>query len=307
MTLRRKPNGRQASVRNYLCIQICYLDFETCCEASFLFKTLLCDPAMQHVDVKVHQNVATVLLDRPQRRNALNPGLIEDLSLAFSDVHQEKRLTAVVLAGSGNDFCSGLDLHVMREITELETAESSGEWFTTWQALTGLLEQMLRFPKPIVAAVDGSALGAGLSLALAADIMIVSESALLGSVAVRRGLVGSTTAALLAFRAGASLAARMSLTGQTIDAAEAYRMGLCDKPVPSDQVWVTAADWANRCSQAPREAIQATKKVLNEHIGEALLTQLSSGAAISASVCATESASEGIDAFCEKREPQWPN
>jgi enoyl-CoA hydratase/carnithine racemase len=262
---------------------------------------------MQHVDVKVHESIATVLMDRPQRRNALSPSLIEDLTVAFSDIHQEKRVKAVVLSGSGCDFCSGLDLHTMREISELEPEQSGGEWFTTWQALTRLLEQMLRFPKPIIAAVDGAALGAGLSLALAADLMVVSETARLGSVAVRRGLVGSTTAALLAFRAGASLAARMSLTGQAIDAAEAYRVGLCDKPVPSSQVWVAAADRANRCSQAPREAVQATKKVLNEDIGEALITQLFSGAAISASVCATESAGEGIQAFCDKREPQWPN
>jgi enoyl-CoA hydratase/carnithine racemase len=233
--------------------------------------------------------------------------MIEDLQTAFSDVHQEKRVTAVVLSGSGSDFCAGLDLHVMQEIAAMPQSEAGTEWYTTWNQLTRLLEQMLRFPKPIIAAVDGSALGAGLSLALAADLIVASESAFLGSVAIRRGLVGATTNALLAFRFGSALAARLSLTGQPIDANEAYRLGMiCDKPVPSSQVWVAAVDWANRCSQAPREAVQATKKVLNEDIGEALMTHLAAGAATSASICSTDAAIEGIDAFCQKRPPDWP-
>ncbi|WP_068263122.1 enoyl-CoA hydratase/isomerase family protein [Rubripirellula obstinata] len=260
---------------------------------------------MQHVDVKIHQNVATILMDRPDSRNSLNPTLIEDLMTAFSDVHQEKGVTAVVLSGAGNDFCAGLDLGVMQEIASMPPGDAAPEWFNAWNQLTRLIEQMLRFPKPVIAAVDGSALGAGLSLALAADIIVASESAAFGSVAVRRGLVGATTTALLAFRFGSALAARMSLTGQPIDAAEACRLGICDKPVESSQVWVTAVDWANRCSQAPREAIQATKKVLNEDIGESLLTQLNAGAATGASVCTTDAAAEGIKAFCEKRPPDW--
>ena len=262
---------------------------------------------MQHVDVKVHQNVATILMDRPGSRNALSPALIEDLMTAFSDVHQEKGVTAIVLAGSGSDFCAGLDLTVLQEIASMPPGEAAQEWFTAWEQLTRLIEQMLRFPKPIIAAVDGSALGAGLSLALAADIIVASKEASFGSVAVRRGLVGATTTALLAFRLGSAVAARMSLTGQAIDSAEAYRLGICDKPVESSMVWVTAVEWANRCSQAPREAVQATKKVLNEDIGEALLTQLGAGAAIGASVCTTDAAAEGILAFCEKRPPVWPS
>ena len=262
---------------------------------------------MQHVDVKIHQNVATILMDRPDSRNALSPALIDDLMTAFSDVHQEKGVTAVVLSGSGRDFCSGLDLRTLHEIASMPPDKAASEWFTAWEQLTRLIEQMLRFPKPIIAAVDGAAMGAGLSLALAADIMVAAEEASFGSVAVRRGLVGATTTALLAFRFGTALAARMSLTGQPIDAAEAYRLGLCDKPVPSSMVWVTAVDWANRCSQAPREAVQATKKVLNEEIGEALMTQLGAVAATGASVCNTDAAAEGIKSFCEKRPPVWPS
>ena len=111
----------------------------------------------------------------------------------------------------------------------------------------------------------------------------------------------------MSFRFGGAVAARMLLTGQPIDAAEAYRLGMCPPPVTPEQIWVAASELANQCSQAPREAVQATKRVLNEGIGETLLTQLSAGAADSATACTTESASEGIRAFLERREPKWPS
>jgi enoyl-CoA hydratase/carnithine racemase len=119
-------------------------------------------------------------------------------------------------------------------------------------------------------------------------------------------LVGGATAALLSFRFGSALAARMLLTGQTLPVDEAYRLGMCGPPVPPDQIWVAANELANQCSQAPREAVQATKRILNEGIGETLLTHLSAGAANSATACTTDAASEGIRAFLEHREPKWP-
>ena len=262
---------------------------------------------MQYVDVKVHGNIATILMDRAAVRNAINPQLLQDLSTAFSDVHQEKRVRAVVLAGNGEHFCAGLDLRVFAAIAEMPREEALPQWYASWQHLTELLEQMLRFPKPIVAAVDGAAVGAGFGLALAADLIVASTRASFSAMAVRRGLVGSSTAALLSFRFGSALAARMLLTGLPIDAAEAYRLGMCGQPVSPEQVWVAAAELANQCSQAPREAVQATKRFLNEGVGEMLLTQLSAGAADGATACTTESAGEGIRAFLERREPNWPS
>jgi enoyl-CoA hydratase/carnithine racemase len=98
----------------------------------------------------------------------------------------------------------------------------------------------------------------------------------------------------------------LALTGEAIDADEAYRLGMCGKPVVPEQVWVAAGELAGHCALAPREAVQATKRLLNEGIGEALLTQLSAGAADSATACTTESASEGIRAYLENRDPRWP-
>ncbi len=262
---------------------------------------------MQHVDVKVHGPIATIVFARAAVRNAVNLALLDDLQVALSDVHQEKRVRAVVLTGAGEHYCAGADLRLLGEIAKRPAAEALPQLHDYWRRLTDVYEQMLRFPKPIVAAVDGAAVGAGFGLALAADMIVGSTRASFAADAARRGLVGGGTAALLAFRLGAAVAARMLLAGDRLDAAEAYRVGLLTgEPVSSDQIWVRACDVGRRCAVAPAEAIQATKRVLNESIGEQLFMHLAGGAAGSATACTTEAAIEGLDAFQEHREPQWP-
>ena len=261
---------------------------------------------MQYVNVKVLDAVATITMDRTKKCNALNPQLMEDLQTAFSDVHQEKRVKAVVLTGAGDHFCSGIDLSTLSEISRLPQHESVAEWFSIWQKLNQLFENLLRFPKVIVAAVDGCAEGAGFGLALASDIIVVSKRAKLSANAVRHGLVGGSTTALLAYRCGAAVAARLALTGEAIDAEEAHRLGACSAPVPESQIWVEATRLAQKASSGPQEAIQANKRMLNESIGEQVLSQLAAGSASSATACTTESAVEGIRAFVEKRVADWP-
>ncbi|MCO8125312.1 enoyl-CoA hydratase/isomerase family protein [Stieleria sp. TO1_6] len=261
---------------------------------------------MQTVEVKIVDRIATVMMDRPNVCNALDGQLIADLTQAFSDVHQEKRVDALVLTGKGDHFCSGVDLKTFGQVCQLEPIEAQLAWFEFWRELTELCEAILRFPKPVVAAVDGPAIGAGLALALAADLLVLSDRASLSANAAQRGLIGGLTAPLLTFRYGAAIAARMLLTGQAIDADQALGLGMCVDVVPPVQIWVAANRWAKQCGEAPQESVQATKRMLNESVGEALLSHLASGAATAATVCNTASASEGIRAFIEKRPPEWP-
>lgn len=249
---------------------------------------------MQHIDVKVHQNIATILMDRPEACNALSPQLISDLMQALSDVHQETRVRAVVLSGAGNHFCAGMDLKVMAQIASMPESEAQQQWFTLWNAVTELLEEILRFPKPIIAAVDGAAVGGGFALALAADCVVASDRATFAVPAARRGIASGAVAALIAFRLGGAVAARMLLTGGPMDADEAHRLGLCPTPVTSDQIWVAASRLADETTHGPREAVQAIKRQLNEEVGENLLIQLAAGAASSATSCTTPAAIEAI-------------
>ncbi|MEO9594752.1 enoyl-CoA hydratase/isomerase family protein, partial [Rhodopirellula bahusiensis] len=108
---------------------------------------------MQHLDVRIHDNVATILIDRPEKHGALSPGLLFDLNEALGDVHQEKRVRAVVLSSRGDHFCSGVDLQVFQQIVDLPESERMQQWFEYWRAVSETCEKMLRFPKPIIAAV----------------------------------------------------------------------------------------------------------------------------------------------------------
>jgi methylglutaconyl-CoA hydratase len=111
---------------------------------------------------------------------------------------------------------------------------------------------------------------------------------------------------LLVFRIGAGRAARLLMTAELVDAAEAERMGIYHELVAEDQLWVRATQIAQTCARGAPEALQLTKRMLNEVIGEQLFTQLTAGAAISATARTTEAAEEGLAAFLEKREPKWP-
>jgi enoyl-CoA hydratase/carnithine racemase len=260
---------------------------------------------VQHVDIKINGPVATILIGRPEKLGALDPILIEDLQVALGDVHQERKVRAVILVGHGSYFSAGMDLDVMSRIGQLPAEEAMGQWFTLWSRWTECLENMLRFPKPVIAAVDGIAMGAGFALALAADMIVASPSASFRCSAPHHGLVGGATVALLHFRAGGAIAARYALTCDTIDAAAAHRMGWCDAPVPSEQIWVAAEKLGRQCAEGSPESIAATKRILNETIGETLLSQIAAASAVSATMCSTPSAAEGILAFKEKRTPKF--
>jgi methylglutaconyl-CoA hydratase len=164
---------------------------------------------------------------------------------------------------------------------------------------------MLLFPKPIIAAVNGPAVAGGAGLALASDLVIATPEAKFGLPEPRRGVVAGMVSPLLMFRVGGSHAANLLLTARTIEAAEALRIGLYHELVAGDLVWARAQELAGEIARCAPEAIQLTKKMLNETIGEHLGTLLSAGAAASATARTTEAAREGLAAFLEKREPKW--
>lgn len=261
---------------------------------------------MNLVDVKVHAPTATILMDRKDQGNVLDERLIDDLSQALFDLHQEKKVRAVVLSGTGEDFCRGIDLQELHRHTLADEREAMQLWIQQWQRLGELIEQLLRFPKPVIAAVDGAAWGGGLALVLACDLVIASHGASFAVPAVRRGMIGGLVAPLLAFRLGTAVASRLLLTGQAINSRAAMRFGLVMRRTPSSKVWVAANELAQLCAQSPPIPLAATKRLLNETIGETLLTQLSVGAAAGATACSTETAAEGLRAFVEQREPKWP-
>jgi enoyl-CoA hydratase/carnithine racemase len=229
---------------------------------------------------------------------------IDEISQALEDFRLEKRVRGIVLTGSGSHFCSGLDLAELHKTADDE--EALQQWFSDCQGIQSLIEQMLQCPKPIVAAVDGKSLGSGLALVLASDLVVASHRASFAIPATKLGLVSGLVLPLLHFRCGASLASRLSIGLGELSAAEARQAGLVHECVEADQVWVRATNWIQDISESASEAVQLTKKVLNETVGEHLSTMLASGAAATATALTTEAAREGLLAFQEKRSPSFP-
>jgi len=255
------------------------------------------------VIVKKNVPSGTIVLNRPEKRNALTRQMLHDLAQAFTDLHGEKQVRAVILIGSGSVFCAGMDLYEMQQTAAQPDAQQ--QWYEDSELYRELIEQMLRFPKPIIAAVNGSALAGGAGLLLASDIVLAVPEAMFGLPEPKRGIVAGMVSPLLAFRVGGGAATHLLLRAQTIAAEEARRLGLYHEIVPEDLIWAQAHELAKEIAESAPEAIQLTKRMLYENIGEQMLTQLAAGAAVSATARTTEAAAEGLAAFFEKRSPKW--
>lgn len=256
------------------------------------------------IEVRVDESVATITINRPQKRNALTRAMMEDLRVALHDTHQEKRVRSVVLTGAGSAFCSGRDVHEMLA-TDDDPMANMARWGEEAQQVRELVLEMLQFPKPIIASVNGPAAGIGAGLVLAADIAVAAPGAAFGMPDPRLGVVAGVEAPLLAFRLGAGPAARLLLSSELIDAAEAHRLGVYHEQSSEDLLWARSFEIGKSCACGAPESVQLTKRLLLETVGEQLATQLSSGAIATATARTTEAAQEGLQAFVEKREPEW--
>jgi methylglutaconyl-CoA hydratase len=255
------------------------------------------------VEVKVIDAAGTIVLNRPDYGNALTRSMVQQLVEAFDDLYLERRVRAIILTGAGDAFSVGADMAEMQASKDLDDPES--QWGADAADFRDLLVRMLELTKPIVAAVNGPALGAGAALAAGADIVVAAETATFGLPDVRHGLVAGLAAPLVCFRVGAGHAARLMLSGEPIDAQEAHRIGLFHEVTEPDLAWARAMQLAKECAAGAPEAIQLTKRLLNETLGETLATQLSAGAIMTATARTTESAQEGIAAILEGRVPTW--
>jgi methylglutaconyl-CoA hydratase len=256
------------------------------------------------ITVKVHAPCGTIILDRAQKCNAVDRRMVEELAQAFDDLRQERKVRSIILTGSGHHFCAGVDLTQWQEASD--TPEALGQYHADAQGMRDLIDVMLQFPKPIIAAVDGSVAGFGFALTLASDLVVASQRATFSLPAARRGLVSGLTAPLLVFRHGASIASRLMLGLEELNAEEAYRLGIVHHIVQSDQIWVRASTWGHAIAEGAGESLQLSKRLLNEMIGEQLSAFLASGAAATATALTTEAATEGLKAFNEKRPPKFP-
>jgi 2-(1,2-epoxy-1,2-dihydrophenyl)acetyl-CoA isomerase len=255
---------------------------------------------MGDLRVEVADAVATLTLDRPDALNSLTVPLKEELAKAFRSVGRDRAVRAVVLTGAGRAFCAGQDL---RERLEPGAAPLATEVRDRYNPI---ILAMRRLEKPIVAAVNGVAAGAGASLAFACDIRIAAEGASFNLAFGRVGLVPDSGASWFLPRlVGASRAAEIALAGGALTAADAERIGLVSRVVPADALPDEARRLALRLAAGAPVAVGLTKRALNRSFEATLEDQLEYEAVLQGIAGATADHAEGIAAFVEKRPPTF--
>ncbi len=248
------------------------------------------------LDVDDASGVAWVVMNRPERRNALNRGLVRDLKEAFREADGDERVAAAVLAGSGPDFCAGADLAEIREAVEegitanLADAESLGELFV----------QLRGLEMPVIAAVHGRALAGGSGLAAACDLVLASSEAAFGFPEVTIGFVPAMVMAILRRAVGEKHAFELVATGDRIDAERAREYGLVNRVYPAEDFDDRTEEFAAEMASNSATAMALTKKLLYQMDGQSFESAIQAGAEMNALARLTEDCQEGIARFLDE-------
>lgn len=256
------------------------------------------DASYETIFVALADGVATITLNRPDSLNALNAQMRGELLAAVKAAGRDEAVRALVITGAGRGFCSGADLRGGSDEREFRRVLTD--------QYHPLITAIRELPKPVIAAVNGVAAGAGVSLALACDLVYAADDARFIQAFVRIGLVpdsGSTRTLVRAL--GRHRAARLIFSGEPLSAPEAHAAGLVAELAAADQLGAVAHAAAARLASGPTRAIALAKRAIN-HAEDALLGEsLAMEAALQDLAGRTEDHAEGVAAFGEKREPRF--
>ncbi len=246
--------------------------------------------------------VVVVTLNRPEVLNAANIRMHRELSEVWAVVDDDSGVRASVVTGAGQAFSAGGDLEMIEEMTEDYEAT-----LVQWRDAGAIVEQMLLARKPIVSAINGVAVGAGLAVALLADVSVMAESARLSDGHARLGVAAGDHAAIVwPLLCGMAKAKYYLMTGDFVSGPEAERLGLVTRCVPDDDVLDEAMSIAGRLAAGSATAIQWTKRAMNQWIRQALPT-FGESMALEMLGFLGPDAREGLVALRQRREPRFPS
>lgn len=254
---------------------------------------------MSMLNIQQNGPVLNLVMNRPEKHNAFHPDLIEELSQAFASASRDDTVRVVVLRGEGRSFSAGADLDWMKsqgEATDEENYQSS-------LRMGQLFRDIDQCPKPVVAVIQGAALGGGAGLVSSVDIAIAGPKALFGFTEVRLGLVAAVISPFVLRRLGYSVAREKLLTGERFGPEEALRIGLVHQV--SDDLEAATTELVERLLKGSPQAQASSKRLLAEVWELPESEQLTRAARYIADARASADGREGLGAFLEKRKPNW--
>jgi 2-(1,2-epoxy-1,2-dihydrophenyl)acetyl-CoA isomerase len=260
------------------------------------------------IKVEIQDEIATLTLNRPAKLNALNPALMHEIVEALRELNVDDGVKVLIMTGEGRGFCTGADLSEPVRMTDRnQPGINRAERITPFVTLGSGILEMEKFTKPIIAAVNGLAVGAGLSLALAADVRFASDKAQMAAIFIRRALVPDAGASYFLTRlVGVSKAMEIMWTGDMISAQEAERIGMVNHVVPHDQLMQATREFALKLAKGPSLVVDMVKRMAYTALkADSLFTQMGVEDYMQQVARDSEDSKEGVMSFLEKRPPNY--
>ena len=251
-------------------------------------------------------DIAVLILNRPRARNTLSEAMLQALRRALADIAEEKAVRAVVLAAKGSVFSAGHDL---KELTAHRSEADGGRGYTQhiMQICSAMMLSILRLPQPVIAAVEGTATAAGCQLVATCDLAVTSSAAKFSTPGVHIGLFCSTPMVALSRNVGRKHAMEMLITGDTISADDAYRIGLVNRVVEPGMARQHALRLAQKISAKSPAVIKLGKEAFYRQLEMGIADAYAYAGEVMVQNMMARDAAEGISAFLEKRPPNWHN
>ena len=256
--------------------------------------------------VDANDGVATITINRPEARNALSIPMRDALIAAMIDFGRDDTVRCIVIAGAGDNFMAGGDVKNFHELTRLTREERYNHFVRRIHTSQPLLVAMQEMPKPIVCVVQGAAAGFGFSLAMACDLVIAAEDARFACSYIGIGTSPDGSGSYYLPRlVGVKRAMEIAMLGEFIDAPDALAMGLVNRVVPREKLEEEAETIVRRLASGPTVGLGRTKRLIYAAVENSLPAQLALEAQSFAECAASDDWVEGVNAFIEKREPQF--
>jgi methylglutaconyl-CoA hydratase len=256
--------------------------------------------AFKTIEYTESQGIATITLNRPEKRNAISYELMDDL-LAALKIADESDAQVLILAAAGKAFCAGMDLENLKQLIGRTDQQNLQDSETIARLFRGLYD----FSRPTIAAVNGAAIAGGTGLVTVCDFALAVPEATFGYTEVRIGFVPAVVSSFLIASIGEKRARDLLLTGRIFSAQEAHQLGLVNEIVAPDELMKRARELAAQIMENSPASLRATKRLLGSYTREQLDRQIAEAVRENAAIRQTTDFREGVASFLERRKPVW--